>query len=241
MSAAAVTRALLIRMPTDQPFFVRSNPGEWGQDDDMAYQVQWDTTVKKTKTNDGGTSGWVTCLAIHGRADVYTFFGPVTVGNSFRMHLCSETRCVAHWEASKYGVMGQPLHLILEEAPAPDHLAGPAVAGPLSMPGAVEEPEANADTPGIPVPESIPDAAEEPEAKVDTPAVAVSQSMPCAAEEPEANAGTPGIPVSESMPGAAEEPGAKVDTPAVAVPRCSRGARSDGRHTRSCGVRVYVR
>ena len=165
----------------------------------MAYQVQWDTTTKATKKNYEGTSGWVKCLAIRGRTDVYTYYGLVTVGSSFRMHLCSETRCVAHWEESKYGVMGQPLHLILEEAPAPDHVAGPAVAGPLSMPGAVEEPEANADTPGNPVPESIPDAAEEPEAKVDTPAVAMPASMPGVAEEPGAMEDIFAVAVSESM------------------------------------------
>ena len=102
-------------------FWVKSNPEEWGQQADMYYRVQWvpnEDAPSMCKRNKDGTSGWAKVLTVAGREGVHTLYGCVDEGNMFRLHLCAETPCKAHWVNSKYGRDGQPLHLILADAPA---------------------------------------------------------------------------------------------------------------------------
>ena len=96
-------------------FWVKSNPGEWGQHDDMYYQVHWvpnEDAPSDVKPNDKGISGWAKALTVTGRHGVHTIYGLVDSGRMFRMHLCAKTPCEAHWDNKKYGGNGQPLHLM---------------------------------------------------------------------------------------------------------------------------------
>ena len=130
-------------------FWVKSNPEEWGQQEDMYYRVHWvpkEDAPCMCKRNKDGTSGWAKVLTVAGREGVHTLYGYVDQGNVFRLHLCAETPCKAHWVNSKYGVGGQPLHLIPADAPAaplpPPVTPPPPEPAPAAVEPTVVEPEA---------------------------------------------------------------------------------------------------
>ena len=80
-------------------------------------EVEWDMDMQMPKRTPGGTSGYAT---VHNVVQ-----GSLASGDTFRMHVCTETPCEAHWDDTKYGLVGQPLHVVLA--------AAPAVAGALAL------------------------------------------------------------------------------------------------------------
>ena len=122
-------------------FWVESNPGEQFPDwhaEPCCLQVVWDWGRQKPKKNNGGVNGYaMSCQVVQGGDHVQP-------GKIFRMHVCAHTPCTAHWTDSKYGLLGQPLHVRLAGPPAvagdatvgePAH-AAPAVDGDATLAGA---------------------------------------------------------------------------------------------------------
>ena len=75
-----------------------------GQRDEGDFlQCEWDESWSLVTSNGQGTSGWARILRSSGH--------DVPEGACRRVHLCASNPCTARWAASKYGVIGPPIHL----------------------------------------------------------------------------------------------------------------------------------
>ena len=92
------------------------------------YELEWIDKANcpsAQTTNKDGTTGWVTVIR-----STNSYYGE---GNNFKIHLCAHNPCRAHWNNSKYGHPGPPVHMqrITELGPE-SALLLPITAAPIA-------------------------------------------------------------------------------------------------------------
>ena len=85
-------------------------------DDGQFLELQWDETWATVASNANGSSGWARVLRSSG--------GTLSEGACRRVHKCARNPCTARWPASKYGLMGAPIHV--QEVSSAEATFGPA-------------------------------------------------------------------------------------------------------------------
>ena len=127
-------------MPADGrfPFFGRTDEGDF-------LELQWDPTWGTVATNSNGSSGWARVLRSSGRAS-RSSGEALEEGSCRRVHKCAHNPCKARWPASKYGLMGAPIHV--QEVDREAVVFGPAApghaalrTGQIPLPAAAPEPQ----------------------------------------------------------------------------------------------------
>ena len=71
--------------------------------DAIHYEFQWDHSGMKVTKNGYGITGWGRVLRSTSPA--------IKPGRACRFHLCANNPCEANHSASKYGLVGPPIHL----------------------------------------------------------------------------------------------------------------------------------
>ena len=86
-------------------------------------QCEWDPTWSSVVSNSNGSIGWARILRSGG--------DDVPEGVCRRVHLCASNPCNARWVASKYGVIGPPIHLQPVTSEEVSFAPKPPVGAPL--------------------------------------------------------------------------------------------------------------
>lgn len=84
-------------------------------DDGHFLEIAWDVSWSAVTYRSGGDSGWARIIRSSG--------GDVAEGSCRRIHKCSTNPCTARWPASKYGMLGPPIHV--QEVSPSDAIFGP--------------------------------------------------------------------------------------------------------------------